>query len=302
MHYIVVLSETRHFQRASEECFITQPTLSMQIKKAEDELGYPIFDRSRQPLELTSFGEKLLPVLREVLSESEKIGVITSQMKGTYQERIKVGIIPTIASYMLPDLFESWKQHLDEVQLSIQEMKTEELILALDKKELDLIILAGPYSDSRLRTIPLFREEILAYSPMILEKDVDTERLKELQPWLLSTGNCLRNQMIRICDLKDDPEQQYWSYEGGNMDLLISMTEQYGGYTLIPENYRLNDLQRQKLHRISSGINNLYPAREIIAVLPSRSLKWSSIEKIIREIQLFYGQKHQEDFQVLNWK
>jgi LysR family hydrogen peroxide-inducible transcriptional activator len=302
MHYIIALSETRHFQRASEVCFITQPTLSMQIKKAEDDLGFAIFDRSRQPLELTSFGKKLLPILREILAESEKIGMVREQMQGTYRERIKMGIIPTISSYMIPDLFATWKGKLQEIQLSIIEMKTEELITALDRKELDVIILAGPYADTRLRTIPLYVEEILVYSPEIQSEEVSSEELRSLQPWLLSSGNCLRNQMIRICELKDDPDQQFWSYEGGNMDLLINMADRSGGYTLIPENMKLSTDQKRHLHRVHSIHQDQRPAREIIAALPSKSLKWESIEKMIREIQLCYNKKQDEKFEILNWK
>ncbi|MCE2713576.1 MAG: LysR family transcriptional regulator [Cryomorphaceae bacterium] len=105
MQYILSLSEHKQFQKASESCFVTQPTLSMQVKKAEDFLGYPIFDRSRSPLELTIFGEELIPVIREILSENDKIGSIAKKMKGEFKEQIRIGIIPTIAAYMVLDLF-----------------------------------------------------------------------------------------------------------------------------------------------------------------------------------------------------
>ena len=94
MHYILVLSEQRQFQRASELCFVTQPTLSMQVKKAEEHLGFPIFDRSRNPIELTPFGESLIPVIREVLNESGKIEILLQKLKGNYKEQVKIGIIP----------------------------------------------------------------------------------------------------------------------------------------------------------------------------------------------------------------
>lgn len=302
MQYILVLSETQHFLRASQECFVTQPTLSMQIKKAEDELGYLIFDRSRQPLELTPFGEKLIPILREIISESDKIKLITEQMKGNYKERIRIGIIPTIASYMIPDLFSSWMDKLKDAQLNIQEMKTEELIEALDKKELDVIIIAGPFLDAKYRTTPLYTEEILAYIPTSTDKYISTDRLRELHPWLLSSGNCLRNQMISFCQLKDEIESQAWNYEGGNMDLLLSMADQYGGYTLLPYHHHISKDKKQHLKRITSPGLHQYPAREIIAVSPSRSLKWKGIEQIIREIQFQYANNQQANFEILNWK
>lgn len=302
MHYILVLSEIKHFQRASQECFVTQPTLSMQIKKAEETLGYAIFDRSRQPLELTPYGEKLIPILREILSESEKINIITEQMKGNYKERVRLGIIPTIAVYMVPDLFSRWMEKLEDVQLNILEMKTEELIEALEKKELDAIILAGPFTDARYKINPLYTEEILAYFPEKEGNQINTIELKEHHPWLLSSGNCLRNQMISFCQLKDDAEIQDWNYEGGNMDLLIAMADQHGGYTLLPSHHHIPEEKKTSLKRIVSPLTNQYPAREIIAVSPARSLKWQSIERIIREVQLNYSKRTEENFEILNWK
>ncbi len=302
MQYILSLHKHRHFQRASEDCFVTQPTLSMQIKKAEDDLGYLIFDRSRQPLELTPFGERLIPVLTEIMNEAEKIPVLTEQMKGTYKERIRLGIIPTIASYMVPDLFSKWLERIDNIQLNIIEMKTDELLLALEKKELDAIIIAGPQNDYRYRNIPLFTEEIYAYIPKIKQKQVDTDKLKEMRPWLLSSGNCLRSQMIRFCQLKDDNERQEWNYEGGNLDLLLSMVDQYGGYTLVPEYHHLDPNKQKDIKRIFDPQHKHYPAREIIALSPTRSLKWPVIERIIREVQLHYNSKSHEEYEVLNWK
>lgn len=301
MQYIIALNETKHFQRASEICFVTQPTLSMQLKKAEDELGYFIFDRSRQPLELTPFGEKLLPILREIVAEAEKIKLLTDQMKEGYKERITIGIIPTIASYMVPDLFQKWTKQLESVQLSIKELTTEDLITSLEKKELDLIILAGPYHNNQYRTTPLFIEEILAYAPSFEQKNMTTEDLQKLRPWLLSKGNCLRDQMIRFCELSDDSDVAAFSYEGGNTDLLIKMVQKNGGYTLIPEHHPLTKNQTEQLKRITAKGFIQHPAREIIAVSPQKSLKWGNIEKIVRNIQLQYAKHTDDSFEILSW-
>jgi len=301
MHYIVSLSDVGQFQRASEICFVTQPTLSMQVKKAEDTLGFIIFDRSHQPLELTPFGVKLIPILREVLSESAKIKTISQQMKGNYVERIRLGIIPTIATYMIPDLFSKWLKKLQNVQLSILEMKTEDLIIALEKKELDGIIMAGPFNDNRFTTQKLYTEEIMAYIPNEAHSSVLVDDLKELHPWLLSSGNCLRNQMIQLCQIKDEANDNHWNYEGGNIDLLINMTEQHGGYTLIPEFYHSNEKQQKCIKSIVTSNSSFHPARDIIAIYPNRSIKEIAINQMIREIQLQYNKKIQ-NYDVLNWK
>lgn len=300
MHYILVLSEELQFQRASERCFVTQPTLSMQVKKAEDLLGHPIFDRSRNPIQLTPFGSSLLPIIREVVNESNKIDNLLERMKGNYKEVIKIGVIPTIASYLVPDMFQKWQERIGHVQLMIEELKTEELILVLERKEIDLAILAGPYNDNRLRTIPMFKEEILAYIPSCNKNEISVEELTELHPWLLSRGNCLRTQMIQFCQLKEGQEIDAWNYEGGNLELLLKMVDMNGGYSLVPEYYHLNENQRTQLKSISNGTKSV-PAREIIALVPNRSLKWDTIEKLIREIQFNYNRVSKSEMHVLNW-
>jgi LysR family hydrogen peroxide-inducible transcriptional activator len=110
MQYIVILSEELQFQKASDRCFVTQPTLSMQLKKAEEQLGYAIFDRSTSPLSLTDFGKQLLPILREILSENDKIKLLKDRQNNIFVEEIKIGVIPTVAHYLVPTMFEKWKK------------------------------------------------------------------------------------------------------------------------------------------------------------------------------------------------
>ena len=298
MQYILVLSEEQQFQRASEKCFVTQPTLSMQLKKAENTLGNAIFDRSTTPLELTPFGEMLLPIVRDILSEYGRISELTEKQKGVYRERLRIGIIPTVADYMVPDLFNEWKSSLTDVQLSIEEMKTEDVLVALDQKKIDLGILAGPVNDPKLRTSVLFDEEILAFVPESKAMEVTTEDLENHHPWLLTSGNCLRTQMIHFCSLNKETDE--WNYEGGNMNLLKQMVEMNGGYTLIPERSVFKKTKDYK--RIRSNIGEI-PARQIIALSPNRSTKWGSIEQIVRSVQLKYADKKDAgDLKLLSWE
>lgn len=297
MHYILVLAEERHFQRASERCFVTQPTLSMQVKKAEEALESDIFDRSRNPLELTAFGEALVPVLRDTLNEYARIEELVSRSKGTFKEELRVGIIPTVAGYMLPDLYSQWQKELEEVHLTISELKTEDLLLALDQRKIDIGILAGPVHDPKMRTIPLYQEEIGLYFPEGKKNKVETETLKSIRPWLLTSGNCLRTQMMNFCELKESSNTQ-WDYEGGNLELLMRMVELHGGYTLVPEYYLKGD--HSKLKHIVSSTGEL-PAREIIALVPNRSAKWKISERLIRTLQLQYSGSRRENLRMLNW-
>jgi len=299
MQYIVALSEEQQFQKASERCFVTQPTLSMQIKKAEEELGHLIFDRSSSPLKLTNFGINLLPILREILSENEKIKLLKDKQNNQFVEEIRLGVIPTIAHFLVPSMFGIWQNELENVKLSIEELKTTELIEALERKEIDLAILAGPHYDPRLRTIPLFNEEILIYCPSIEGSEISLEELQNLHPWLLSKGNCLRTQMIHFCKLNDGVSDA-WNYQGGNIDLLTKMVDQNGGYTLVPENIDLEGKTENLKHLTSSlGV----PAREIIGLYPERSIKKESVERILREIQFKYGTNRKlEHYNLLSWK
>lgn len=303
MQYILSVSDCRHFQRASEACFVTQPTLSMQIKKAEEDLGYLIFDRSRNPLTLTKYGEKLIVIIRDVLNELEKIPKLTKSMNGSYIEHLRIGIIPTISAYLVSDMFDKWKASLPHVQVTIEEMKSDELLIALEKKEIDLAIMAGPFNKSNVRTIPLFKEEIKAYLPSIKEEHIYSSQLSDLHPWLLSKGNCLRTQMIHFCGLGNELEGS-WNYEGGNLELLLRMVDMKGGYSLIPEEYqRVLKLDNSKCKRIYSTETNEIPAREIIGFFPNRTAKWESIETIIRGIQINYGKNDSDTkYQILNWR
>ena len=301
IQYILTLSEELQFQRASDRCFVTQPTLSMQIKKAEESLGSLIFDRSRQPLALTQFGKKILPYLRDTLFEYQKINEFVSRSKGVFKEEVRLAIIPTVAGYMLPDMYQIWKDKLDNVQLVIEEMKTEDLLVAMDERKVDVGILSGPILETNLRTIPLYQEEIKAYFPSEQKSIIDTEELQEAHPWLLNHGNCLRTQMMDFCGLNDNGMKADWDYEGGNIKLLEKMVESYGGYTLVP-NFHIQNNKSEDYKTIESRDGEI-PAREVIALVSRRKEKWEVIEQIVRTVQLKYNTiQTNSKFKLLNWQ
>lgn len=298
IQYIIALSEERHFIKASERSFVTQPTLSMQIKKAEEMLGHLIFDRSRNPIELTAFGEELLPLLREIQSDFSRMMTLKEKADGTYIERLRVAVIPTIAAYLVPDLFKKWKEELQDVELIITELKTEEVLHALEQKRVDVGIIAGPVFDERLRINPLFKEEIKAYYPTSAADEINAEELEDQHPWLLTSGNCLRTQMMNFCGIKKE-DHEHWNYEGGNMELLMKMVDLEGGYTLVPANYKQG---KKELKSIRSR-EGLIPVRDIIALSAHRSIKWGATERLIRSIQARYGSDvGNRNYQVLSWK
>ena len=301
MQYILVLSEELHFQRASERCFVTQPTLSMQIKKAEELLGAVIFDRSANPINLTAFGLEVLEVIREILTENERLKVIKSRFKGEYKEEIRLGVIPTVSAYLIPKMFSIWKKSMGEINLTIEELTTNSLLEALEKNEIDVAIFAGPHAVNKYRTVPLFTEEILIYCPSLKKKEVSMDLLQQQNPWLLSKGNCLRTQMIEFCQLTDSHLFGQWNYQGGNLTLLMEMVDNEGGYTLIPENLPISEKRKKAMVQLTSKFGS--PAREIIAVYNSRTIKSNGIDRLIRDVQLNYmSSGKSKKINVLGWK
>lgn len=298
--YILSVVETGSISKAAENCFVTQPTLSMQLKKAEELLGHSVFYRDGTNWELTDFGKDLIPVLRQIQGEFGEITRLKETFSGTYSERLRVGVIPTVAAYLLLDSFGEWKNSLPTTQVFVEELKTEELLDALDQRKIDLAILAGPVDSTNLRIVPLFTEEILAYAPETNGEHLFVDDLQNLQPWLLNKGNCLRTQMMQFCSINED-ENNHWNYQGGNMDLLMRMVDQQGGYTLIPKRYEPYVNGQNALKTIADHNGN-HPGRSIVAVSAFRHSKWSSMEVIIRSIQLKYNQEKQVKLEMLDWK
>lgn len=298
--YILAVSETSSISRAAEQCFVTQPTLSMQLKKAEETLGHPVFFRDSAEWELTDFGKELIPVLRQIQGDFTAIDRLTQLYSGTFKERLRIGIIPTVAAYLLLDNFSEWQSLLSHTQVFVEELKTEELLDALDQRKIDLAILAGPVDGTKHRIVPLFSEEILAYAPTLESEILYVDQLKNLQPWLLNKGNCLRTQMMQFCAINEEIASN-WNYEGGNMDLLMRMVDQEGGYTLIPQFYKPFSSIKSTFKSINDE-NGHFPGRSIIAMSSFRHANWDSMEKIIRSIQLKYNQSVRQNMELLSWK
>lgn len=281
IQYILALVEHKNFQRAAAACFVTQPTLSMQIKKAEDEIGTLLFDRDYSPLQLTPFGEKALPHFRTIEDSFKELEVAVQKSKGIYKAEVKMGIIPTIADYLVPEFYGKWQEELGEVQLEIIELKSEQIIYHLENRKIDIGIMAGPYKESFLAEKVLFNEEILVYAPSLLGDSVNFSQLLELKPWLLSEGNCLRTQMMNFCNLKEDAKKD-WSYEGGNLSLLMRMVDQHGGYTLLPSCYqRFLSLPNKSVKKFAGHT----AARQIIALHHKKSSKIPIVNTLIQDIQ-----------------
>lgn len=239
LEYVMAVHKHGHFAKAAEACSVTQPTLSMQIQKLEEDLGVTIFDRSKKPILLTDAGQKLIEQIQNVLFEAKKIGGLIQAGQSKSQGSLSLGVIPTIAPYILPRLLPVLEKLYPQLELEITEMQTSRIIDALEADEIDVGLLATPLGR------PQIYEHALYYEPFYLLcrkghelsqfRRIKYSELKYQDIWLLTEGHCLRNQVLDICSVKQDkvPKRRY-RFESGSLETLKSLVESYGGYTLLP--------------------------------------------------------------------
>lgn len=235
MEYIVALDQHRHFVNAAEACGVTQPSLSSAIQKLEDELGVRIFNRQSHPITPTEAGLRILRQARTVLREAERIPELVAAESGELATEVRVGVIPTVAPYLVPCFIAAFRQAHPAAALSLTEARTHALIYQLETAQLDMALLATPLNKPQLLEVPLYYEPFVAYfAPHTppQDKDLHVSDLPGEQLWVLQEGHCLRNQVFRFCGKEGRHNP---TYEAGSIDTLIRIVDCNGGYTLIPE-------------------------------------------------------------------
>lgn len=287
LEYIVAVDTYRHFATAADKCFVTQPTLSMQIKKLEEQLGIILFDRSKQPVMPTLLGEKVIEQARIVLSENERIHKIIQEEKEDISGEIRIGVIPTISPYLLPLFTGRLKAKYPKVKIKVEELVTESIEERLKKDLLDVGILVTPLNNSGIIEHPLYYEEMMLYSnqkhhlaiqPIIEIKDIATPEI-----WLLSDGHCFRHQVVNLCNIQDFKSDALpFEFEGGNLDTLMRIIDKEGGYTLIPELTSL-EFDNARLAQVRK-FDDIKPLREVSLVYTRKMAKTKLIEGIAHTI------------------
>ncbi|MBI1307528.1 MAG: LysR family transcriptional regulator [Bacteroidetes bacterium] len=268
LEYLIALDEHRHFIKAAEACFVTQPTLSMQIKKLEDELGVKLFDRSRQPVIPTDVGSLVIEQARKVLRETQKIDNVLQEYKGTVSGDLVIGIIPTVSPYLMPHLISRISKDFPDIRLHVKELMTEEIVRMLREDHLDVGILATPLNEDGIIEKPVFNEKFCLYlnpeHPAFEKDHPDVNDLISNKLWLLSEGNCFRYQTINLCSVKDNRGNGHFDYESGSIETLIRIVNLEGGATVIPEwaSLELPDEQKKNLRML----NNEADLREVSLV------------------------------------
>ncbi len=286
LEYIVALDMHRHFVLAAEKCFVTQPTLSMQIQKLEEELGVRLFDRTKQPVIPTEIGEKILAQARVVLREANKIKQEVSDQKDSMAGELRIGIIPTLAPYLLPSLFKQMTEKYPELELVIKETITEDVIHELKNNRLDCGLVVTPLNDVSINEDALFYEELFVYvskknalvnKKYVLAADIDPNQL-----WLLEEGHCFRSQVLNLCELRRRGDFHF-KYETGNIETLRRMVDKSDGITILPEMAVMEFSKSQQ--KLIKRLQEPRPAREVSLVTHRDHIKSKLLETLKEEIR-----------------
>ena len=267
LEYIVALDTYRHFVSASEKCFVTQPTLSMQVQKLEEELAVKIFDRTKQPVIPTEVGVIVIAQARRILREAQMIKQIISDQKDTLTGELRIGIIPTLAPYLLPPLYKYVREKYPQINLIVREAITEEVIDELKSNRLDCGIVVTPLGDQSIREDILFFEELFVYvskkNSLVDKKYVLATEIDPSKLWLLEEGHCFRSQILNLCELRKSTDFHF-KYETGNIETLKRMVDKSDGVTILPELAVMEFSKSQ--YRFVKRLRNPTPAREVSLV------------------------------------
>ncbi|TRX60795.1 LysR family transcriptional regulator [Fulvivirga sp. M361] len=305
LQYIVALDTHRHFVRASESCFVAQPTLTLQVKKLEDEIGLTIFDRSVQPLKPTPMGEKFILNARQILMDvsmlKEMVNKDRNQLEGTY----RIGVIPTMAPYLLPLFLEDFTKEHPNINLQIKEIQSEQIILDILNDDLDIGIMATPLNEPKIREISVFYEPFLIYAnpnhPILSLEEVKAETINEPGLWLLDKGHCFRNQILNLCNKTADLSAlERVSFESGSIETLKKMILNVSGYTLVPELAIDPKVDPENIRRFSAP----EPVREVSLVVHHSFTKELLLSNLRKSIQRGIPQKFKKTnrFITIEWR
>jgi LysR family hydrogen peroxide-inducible transcriptional activator len=286
LEYIVAIDTYRSFVGAAEKCFVTQPTLSMQVQKLEEMLNVKIFDRSKQPVIPTEIGSQLIAQARIILQESLKIKEIINSQQQEIIGELRIGIIPTVAPYLLPQVISGMREKYPDLKLLIWEYTTADIIHHLKTGVLDCGILATPLGDPATDELPLYYESFVTYisknSKLFKKKHIDPDDLEEENIWLLNEGHCMRSQVLNICRTTKDNRLQGLTYNTGSVETLIRMVDRNDGATLVPE-LALSELSNKQLSKVRS-FKSPEPVREISLVTHKNFIKKRMLNAFKEEV------------------
>lgn len=280
LEYLIALDKTKSFKLAAEQCFITQPALSMQIQKLEQDWGVKLIDRSSYPIQTTAIGQKIIKQALQILHQVELLNATILENRGLISKKIKLAVIPTSASFLIPELLKI--NHSKDYELELFELTTDQIILELKAGSIDYGIMATPTHDAELNELVLYYEELYAYGSFSdkQSKNVSIEDLRENKVWLLKEGHCFRNQVLNLCEWIDKRESGH-SYESGSLETLKRIVDKEQGVTLLPK-FFCNDFSKQDLKKLKSVIPQ--PVRELSLVSSINQFKRKAQDKFLIDL------------------
>lgn len=285
LRYFEALARHQHFGRAAEDCSISQPALSVQVKELEDLIGAPLVERGRRQIHLTGLGEVFAERAREILRSVDELADLARSTQGPLSGRLRIGVIPTVAPYLLPDLMKAITQRYPAVDTRPREAITQKLIEDLVEGKLDLAIVALPVSETSLEEVPLFEEEFVLVRPY---EDADkpvpnADMLQHMRLLLLEEGHCFREQALSFCNITNAPPRDLM--EGSSLSTLVQMVSAGIGVTLIPR--MAINIEAHRANVAVSHLANPRPSRTIGIVWRRSnplSAQFGQITEIIRDI------------------
>lgn len=284
LSYMIAVAEAGNFTVAAEKVFVTQPTLSMQIQKLEDELGVQIFNRTKKPIRLTNVGEQILKQARNILAEAKRMDDIVAQEKGFIGGEFKLGILPTVMPTLLPMFLNTFINKHPKINLKIQELNTDSIINQLKEGKIDAGIAATPLKYDNIEERPLYYEPFIGYIPeqhrlnkveQLMQEDLQDENIL-----VLEEGHCFRNQALSFCSLK---KNNAFDLKSGSFETLINLSNEGLGMTLVPY---LNTLTLSRENKAKlKHFQDPPPAREISLIFPKSQLKIQIIDALQKTIE-----------------
>jgi LysR family hydrogen peroxide-inducible transcriptional activator len=282
LQYVLAVAEHKNFTLAAEKCFVTQPTLSMQIQKIEEELNVLIFDRSKKPIQLTDIGLKIVNQAKNIVNEAGKIKDIVEYQKGFIGGEFRLGIIPTITPTLLPMFLNNFIKKYPKVKLIVEELNTDEIILRLKNGHLDAAIAATPLEDEKIKEIVLYYEPFVAYIPSdhiaSQKKEIEISDLNLDAILLLQDGHCFRDSIFNLCKNQEIATRNTFQLESGSFETLIKLADEGLGITLLPYLHTLDLKEKDKLKL--RHFKEPKPAREVSLIYPKSELKIHIIDAL----------------------
>uniref|UniRef100_UPI004049FC11 LysR substrate-binding domain-containing protein n=2 Tax=Gelidibacter sp. TaxID=2018083 RepID=UPI004049FC11 len=282
LYYVLAIAEHKNFTKAAEKCFVTQPTLSTQIQKLEEELDVLIFDRSKKPIELTEVGRKIVHQARNIVNESDRIQDIVDQQKGFIGGDFRIGIIPTVMPTLLPMFLKAFVKKYPKIKLKIEELTTDEIITRINDGHMDAAIVATPLEKENIKERVLFYEPFVAYIPkehrLAGKKTIDVSDLEIDDMLLLEEGHCFRDGVINLCKAFKDQHDEKFQLESGSIETLIKLSNEGLGMTLLPYLHTLDIHDNLKSNL--RYFNEPSPAREVSIIYHKSELKMQIIDAL----------------------